>query len=192
MVHWHTLTHTHTHTHTRYNICMVCSTNMKAPSNTPVSNVCPWKQWSQKNSNVGNGFVNKWRANIILCSVMAYYWLLLLFLAKYKRANYVPRPGSNAPLAARNTDVISTARLLRFVRVCGAGDWDKICSACDQYEIQYTEWRMNANNYTYNFTQEFLCTSCSIKHTLIIWQICLKNSIYILLQGIIFTKWIST
>ena len=69
---------------------------------------------------------------------MAYYWVLLLFRAKYKRSDCVPRPGNNAPLAARNTDHVSSiARLLSLV--CGAGEWGKICSACDQEAIQYTD-----------------------------------------------------
>jgi hypothetical protein len=69
---------------------------------------------------------------------MAYYWLLLLFRAKYKRSDYVQRPGNNTPLAARNTDNGSSiARLLSLVRV--AGEWGKICCASDQVAIQYTE-----------------------------------------------------
>jgi hypothetical protein len=76
---------------------------------------------------------------------MAYCWLLLLFRAKYKLSDYVPRPGNNAPLAARNTEHISSiARQLSHE--CGAGDWGKIDSACDQGAFQYTEWSMNANN----------------------------------------------
>jgi hypothetical protein len=66
--------------------------------------------------------------------------LLVIFIlrAKYKRSEYVPRPGNNAPLAARNTDHVSSiARLLSLV--CGAGEWGKICCACDQDAIQYTE-----------------------------------------------------
>jgi len=55
---------------------------------------------------------------------MAYYWLLLLFRAKYKRSDYVPRPGNNAPLTARSTEhVSSTARQLSHVSC--VGDWGK-------------------------------------------------------------------
>jgi hypothetical protein len=41
-----------------------------------------------------------------------------------------------------------------LIRLCGAGNFENVWSACGQNEIQYTEWRMNkyAYNYVYNFT----------------------------------------